>query len=216
MSSQRILFSIITAAAIAAPLTGQAVTAADAFVKAPHSVLPLREESTRLDMIDYFNAGSERASRNTLYGNSRITSLTPEHIVLEVTAASTMEMVTLPLTSSSADSVIVVIHTVATPVPDSKVTLYNKSWEPISGGVFTAPGIDQWLKPDSGRSGRDEVEALLPFMLTSCSYDAATKSFVFTNRSAEFLSEEVYEPIKMYLQNKLVYTWDGKRLALRK
>ena len=180
------------------PETGHAFTAADAFVKAPTGVMPLIEASTRLDMIDYFNAGSDRASRNALYGNSRITAMTPEHIVIEATAASTVEIVALP---AAGDTILAMIHTVATPVPDSKVTLYTSDWKPLPANHFVAPDLEQWMAPDAGRSGRDEVEARLPFMLVSCAYDPESKTFVFTNRSAEFLTEEVYEPIKPLLRD---------------
>lgn len=210
---QRFILSVITSALLASPLSLRAITAAEAFAGAPRSVMPLIEPTTRLDMIDYFNAGSDRASRNMLYGNSRITSLTPEHIVIEATAASTVEIVTLP---AGNDTVIAVIHTVATPVPDSKVTLYNTGWEELSAKSFTAPGMDQWMAADAGRNGRDEVEAMLPFMLVSCSYNPESREFVFTNRSAEFVSEEVYEPIKPLLRDNLTYIWDGRRLAQRK
>lgn len=53
-------------------------------------------------------------------------------------------------------------------------------------------------------------------MLVSCAYDPESKTFVFTNRSAEFLTEEVYEPIKPLLRDNLTYVWNGKRLAQRK
>lgn len=207
------LLSLTVASSVALPFKGYAITAADAFVKAPASVMPLIEESTRLDMIDYFNAGSDRASRNALYGNSRITALTPEHLVVEATAASTFEIITLP---GANDTILAVIHTVATPMPDSKITLYSSSWEALPANHYAAPDIDEWLSAQAGKSGRDEVEAMLPFMLSSCVYNPESKEFVFTNRAAEFLSEEVYEPLKPLLRSNLTYAWDGKRLALRK
>lgn len=206
---QRAFYAILSAAMLTC-LPAGALNVADAFVKAPRSVIPLIEETTRLDMIDYFNAGSERASRNILYGKSRITSLTPDHMTVETTAASTLEIVALP---AGSDTVLAVISTVATPVPDSKLTLYTSSWEPLDPKRFSPPGIEQWLAPGASR---DEVEALLPFMLSSCSYDAASQAFVFTNRSAEFLSDEVYEPVKPLLRDTLTYEWDGKRLTPRK
>ncbi len=210
---KKILLSLTVASSVALPFSGYAITAADAFVKAPSSVMPLIEESTRLDMIDYFNAGSDRASRNALYGNSRITSLTPEHIVIEATAASTFEIITL---AGANDTVLAVIQTVASPVPDSKITLYSSSWEALPAAYFTAPDIEQWLSTEAGKSGRDEVEAMLPFMLSSCAYNPESREFVFTNRAPEFLSEEVYEPLKPLLRSSLTYAWDGKRLAIRK
>lgn len=210
MKIHRIILSALSAVAVVLPLAGQNTTAADAFKSAPRSVVPLIEPSTRLDMIDYFNAGSDKASRNTLYGNSRITELTPERIVIEATAATTIEMVALP---AGNDTIIAVITTRATPVPDSKVTLWTSAWEDMTSKSFKTPDIAEWLAPGASR---DEVENALPFMLVSCSYDPATKSFTFTNRSVEFIGEEVYEPLKPLLRDTLTYGWDGRRLSLRK
>lgn len=205
--------SFIAAALLALPLPSYAITAAEAFADAPSRILPLIEPGTRLDMIDYFNAGSDRSSRNALYGNSRIISLTPAHITVKATAASTFEIVTLP---AGKDTVLAVIHTVATPVPDSKVTLYTSGWDELGDKSFKSPDLEQWLAADAGKGARDEVEALLPFMLASCSYNEETGEFVFTNRTPEFLSEEVYEPIRPLLKSTLSYKWDGRRLTLDK
>jgi len=210
MKIHRIILSALSAIAVVLPLAGQNTSDADAFKSAPRSVVPLIEPSTRLDMIDYFNAGSVKASRNTLYGNSRITELTPERIVVEATAATTIEMVALP---AGNDTIIAVITTRATPVPDSKVTLWTSSWEDVTQKSFKAPDVAEWLAPGASR---DEVESALPFLLVSCSYDPATKSFTFTNRSVEFIGEEVYEPLKPLLRDTLAYGWDGRRLSLRK
>lgn len=210
MKIHRVILSALAAIAVALPAAAQNTTAADAFKSAPRNVVPLIEPSTRLDMIDYFNAGSDKASRNTLYGNSRITELTPERIVIEATAATTIEMVALP---AGSDTIIAVITTRATPVPDSKVTLWTSAWENVTSRSFKEPDIADWLTPGAGR---DAVESALPFMLVSCSYDPATKTFTFTNRSMEFIGEEVYEPLKPLLRETLAYGWDGRRLALRK
>lgn len=206
----RLLLSLIAVAAMALPLNVRAITPEDAFVNAPSSVIPLIEKSTRLDMIDYFNAGSDRPSRNVLYGNSRITALSPEHIVIEATAASTLEIIALP---SGNDTILAVIHTLATPVPDSRLALYTSEWEELPSRSYTAPDLVQWIAPGASR---DEVESLLPFMLASCAYSPETGEFIFTNRLSEFLSEEVYEPLKPLVRPTLTYVWDGKRMNLRK
>lgn len=191
-------------AGLVLPLCCHAFTSEDAFITAPHSVLPLIEKSTRLDMIDYYNAGVDRSARNTLYGNSRITSMTPTAITIKATAASIIDMIVLP--DAKGDTSIVVITTVDTPVPDSKVAVYNTDWTP---GKFAAPTLDDWLV---SKSDRDEVEAMLPFMLTSCRFHPATLSFVFTNNTWQLVGDEVYEPLAPLLRNYMVYTWEpGKR-----
>lgn len=200
----RIILALI--AAVALPAVCHALTAEEAFKTAPQSVLPLIDAGTRLDMLDYYNAGVDRAARNTLYGNSRITSLSPQAITVRATAASNVEMVVVP--STKGDTAIVVITTVETPVPDSKVAIYTSGWAPLK---FTAPDLDDWLV---NKRDRDEVEALLPFLLTSCRFNPPTQTFVFFNNTEQLVGKEVYEPLSLLLRHYIVYGWEPEKNTL--
>ena len=59
----------------------EASTAADFFVSAPLSVFPTIDPMTRMDMIDYFKAGSDKASKNLIGGECRILERSEERRV---------------------------------------------------------------------------------------------------------------------------------------
>ncbi len=191
-----------------APLAGQALTPVEAFTTAPDNIIPLIDRATRLDMVDYFNAGSSHMSRNNLMGDSRILASDPSSIKVQVTGAQTLRMVVLP---AGSDTVVAVIYTTMTPVADSTVDLYSSDWKRLGNKNFEMPGLSQWLRKGVDRK---KVDALLPLVLSECEYDPATLSFVFTNTTEEYLGKEEYAPLRPLLRNYLVYAFNPGKRAL--
>lgn len=187
-------------------------SASEAFVGAPKNLFPLLEHNTRLDMIDYYNSGSTTASTNRLNGKSRLTALTPDKIDIEMTDASSYSIFVIP---AASDTIIGLISTVATPTPDSRLNLFNKQWTDITANSFKTPELSEWLTPE-GKAHEGEVETTVPFLLTSYSYDPATKTLTITNTTENFLSDDLYDMVRPYLRQSLVYKWDNKKFTLQK
>lgn len=185
---------------------GAQLTASGAFVSAPNAVFPLLDRNTRLDMIDFFNSGSSSPSRNALYGSSRILSLSPKRMEIEMTSASKAEIMVL---KAGNDSVIALVSTVMTPTPDSKINFYLSDWvTDITGKMFTSPQLDDWLT-ESGRKNRDMVEAMVPFVLASYSFEPESGNLVLTSHVEEFLTPEVYAELNDYMVKSLTYRLSG-------
>lgn len=197
-------------AVIAATFITQAQTpAAKAFADAPQSVFPLLDQSTRLDMIDYFNAGMSTQSANNLGGTSAILAIDPMSVKVKMTDASTGQLFLLP--AAAGDTIVGVIRTVATPGHDSGLTLYTSAWKPVQPGkLFTAPVLKDWVTDVSHMA---DVEMVVPFMLTGYEYDPATSALTLTNNLESFLSKDIYEMVAPYMAGKLVYVWNGKRFT---
>lgn len=204
---------VMAAAVISAAQAMAAVDAETAFKSAPMSVFPLLDRSTRLDMVDYFNSGMETPSVNALDGKSRITALTPRNLDIRMTDASTYSLNILDLANGSA---IAVVRTVATPAPDSKMTVYTDDWATvITDKVFTRPVLRDWLT-DEGRRNIAEVESLVPFLMIDYQIDAENSRLRMTNNLKEFLAEEIYEMVSPYFVESLTYKWDGKKFVPEK
>lgn len=196
--------------AAAMPVSAQ-LTATEALKTIPDKLIPLLDKNTRLDMIDYYNSGSATASKNAMSGKSRILALTPEHVVIELSSASSCEIALLP---AGNDTLIAFVSTVATPAPDSRLKIYTSEWSnDVTDKVFVAPSLDDWLT-DEGKKNIDEVETMVPFMLAGGSFttDNGTQ-YVLTNKVAQFLTEEVYRPMSSYFKPTLSYKWTGKKLS---
>ena len=78
------------------------------FAMAPMFIMPLLDESARLDMVDFYEAAMPAKATNRYGGMSEMTSLSDTLITLKLSEASTMELRLL------ADSTVEVRHTVET------------------------------------------------------------------------------------------------------
>ena len=184
--------------------------AAMAQLTAPSSVFPLLDKLTRLDMIDYFEAGSKVESVNALEGASAVTSLSDESLTVHLTDASDVQLFVVP--TAKSDTVIGVITTVATPGHDSSLALYSGRWKRLDG-LFTAPKLADWLT-DPRRSA--EVEIVVPFILTSYVYNPADKTLTLTNNLKGFLSDDIYSMVDGLVRPSLIHRWDGNRFVRQK
>ncbi|MCI9607321.1 MAG: DUF3256 family protein [Muribaculaceae bacterium] len=187
------------------------LTARQAFTEAPQSVFPLLNLDARLDMIDYFESGMANTSKNAMEGQSRITAMTPDKVSISMSEASDYELCLLP--TADGDTAIVVIATVATPAPDSRMSVYSKDWgKNLTSGAFSKPVLSDWLS-EEGKERAAEVEGLVPFLLISYSYDPASGVLTLTNNTGRFLSSDIYEIVKPCLKGSITYKWNGKQFV---
>jgi len=197
------------AVAMAAQAPGDTLTAAKAFADAPLEVFPSIDRMTRLDMIDYFNSGSPKPSKNSFKGDCRILSLSDSQITFSTSDASEVSLSLIP---EKKDTVIMVITTIRTPQEDSTAKFYTSSWKKIDKGLFIVPTLNDWMLPEAD-SRKEDLENLLPFMLASFTYDPSNGTLTLTNNIGGFLPEEATSWAGPMLRSKIVYRWDGKKMV---
>lgn len=185
----------------------------DVFKSAPAQVLPLLDSNARLDMLDYYNSGLSNKTGNSLGGGSAITGKSGERMDVKLTDASTMELALLP---AANDSLIAVISTVMTPVPDSKISVFSGDWkENLTGRMIKVPELDDWLT-NAGKKHKAEVMQIVPFMLVEYDYDPGTQLLTLKNNTPHFVGDEIYQIIEGYVYPQMVYKWTGKGFVRQK
>lgn len=106
------------------------------FVSAPDIVVPLLDHSTRLDLIDLYEAGLTAQGGNRYGGVSEMSEMSDSIIYLRLTEVSQLEMRLLP------DSIVEVTHRVKTPEKEVLTTnRYDAHWQVIgsTGSGRTKP-----------------------------------------------------------------------------
>lgn len=189
-------------------------TAAGFFVSAPISIFPTIDPLTRMDMIDYFQAGSDKPSKNLIGGECRITEDTPDKLVFSTSEVSEYTIVLLPAPSAKLGKIILLSRTLKTPAEDSTVSFYDTGWNKIEG-VSAAPTFGQWLLPEA-KKNRKDVENAVPFILARFEYSVENRSATFTNTLQDYLPEESLGIAKSSIRGSLTYKWDGKRFVMEK
>ncbi|MDE6266340.1 MAG: DUF3256 family protein [Muribaculaceae bacterium] len=197
------------------PLTawGQ-LTAEQAFIDAPSQLFPGIRRITRMDMVDYFKSGSDRGSTNRFGGLSRVLSLTPESIVVEVAESNIVEKQIALDCMAKGDTAIIFITNIATPAPDGAVKVYNSRWEPFAGTTFVEPTLKDWVKKGASKQQMQEVMGSVPFAMARYSFDPQTRLLVLTPSFTEFVPEDVMAKVKDSLCSSISYKWNGKRFVL--
>ena len=159
-------------------------TAADFFVDAPQSVIPLLDRNERLDMLDYY--------RSQLPPKTTDAVGTPVHIDSEseslVTLSSADSAATqLGVITQGADTLIVVIETLPISIGDSRVTLYRPGWQPYSKSPVLEPTLSDWLTKE-GNARRKEIEEWLPFMTATATVDPEAGTVTFTRTIDQYFA----------------------------
>lgn len=182
------------------------LTAGKCFAEAPQNVIPLISGSTRLDMLDYFHAGSQKASLNEAEGQARITAETPRSISFQISEGITAQMFVL---NPEADCpVIGYVETVSLPVRDSSVRFFNCRWEPLD--VFTMPVLADWVK--SGRKADlDALREALPFIFATAEYDPEESALILTNTTAGYFAKSDCPQALGSMRDQIKMHWTGKR-----
>ncbi len=199
----------LTLLAAAAVLGGAARTAADFFIDAPGSVMPYTDTNLRLDMLDYYRYGSDRAMPDRASTPLRITGENDRTMTVAVgEEGARVQLAVLP---AGKDTLIAVVTTVMLPAPDSRVDLYNKDWTPARVKAPRWPVYSDWLP-----EGDSDSEARLPFVPAEAAFDSTATVLTFTCRADSFLAPEEYDMLRASLVPEIVYDVKGKTIKRRK
>ena len=133
------LYSILVLSLVLMPSTVAARTIADFFASEPGNIFTLLTRTHRLDMVDYYNSGQVVDVPNNLAGEARLIELDSAYLKVQTSGSRVVEML---MRKAGKDTVITVIETVMTPVPDSRLTQWNVHWQRYtSDKLFKMPTI---------------------------------------------------------------------------
>jgi hypothetical protein len=194
---------------VAAP---EQLTATTAFINAPVAIFPTIDKMTRLDMLDYFNSGSTKPSKNLFSGECRIESVSEEQLTVATSEASKAEMTLL---KSGNDTIIMVITTLKTPVNDSSIKFYTSAWKELKNSLFAEPKLDGWMLAE-GKARKADLENVVPFILAEYSYDPSSSTLTLTNNLDSYLPTDDSSWVMPLLAKTLTYRWNGKKMVTAK
>ena len=161
-------------------------SAKEALLSAPDAVIGYIDNTNRLDMIDYLEAGrKDHTVSNSRGGRSSLAELTDSTFIIKNGEVQTISVRLLP---AKSDTLIAVIETLATPTPDARLTIYNKVWKPVKK-AWTEPSAKEW--------GKTEAK----FLLTE--YTLSGDALPLTDRTADWM--EPGTPVKQFQ-----YVWNPK------
>lgn len=185
-------------------------TAAEAYLETPSAGIFLIDSITRMDMLDYYRSGSATPSAAIIGGTARVTEEKPMSIKLTVGQTDFQ----LALLYDGKNTIIALIETVASTVPDSHITFYDRNWNelPKQKGLFKSPALKDWLTED-GKRERAYIEEVVPFIMAIYDYDPDSKVLTISNTMENYYTPEDWKDISAKLKASIAYRWNGKQFT---
>ena len=193
------------------PLTLTARTIADFFASEPGNIFPLLTRTNRLDMMDYHKSGQTVAISNNLTGDSKLLELDSTYIKVQTSDAKVVEML---MRTAGKDTVITVIETVMTPVPDSRLSQWNSHWQRyISDRLFAMPVIDDFFVKKMPQELRADLQDAMIFPLIRLTFTGESHDTIEASHGLEqFLASNEYQRFSAYLKPSLKYRFNGLKI----
>ncbi|MBQ6080528.1 MAG: DUF3256 family protein [Muribaculaceae bacterium] len=193
------------------PLTGMSRVIADLFGTEPGVVFPLLTKTARLDMVDYYNNGQQVAIQNNLAGESRLLELDSAYLKLQASGSKVVEM---RMRKVGKDTVITVIETVMTPVPDSRLTQWNSHWQRYtSDRLFSMPSIDDFIIKKMPDELRLDLQDAMIFPLVQLTFKGENHNVIEATHGLEqFLAPSEYKRFAPYLKPSITYRFNGLKI----
>lgn len=205
------VLSILCLSLALLPLTGMARTISDFFASEPGNIFPLLTRTGRLDMVDYYNSGKTVAIANNLEGESSLLQLDSAYLKVQTSKNRIVEM---QMRTAGKDTVITVIETVMTPVPDSRLTQWNVHWQRFtSDKLFAMPGIDDFIIRKMPHDLRADLQDAMIFPLVQLTFKGEGHDIIEATHGLEqFLAKEEYQRYSSYLKPSISYRFNGLKI----
>jgi len=202
---------IVTVMSLMLAGAGMARDVADLFGTEPGNIFMLLPRTVRLDMVDYYRSGQTVAASNNMGGDSQFAALDSVYLKLVASDARVVEMRMLV---NKRDTVVMVIETVRTPVPDSRITYWDAQWRQINAARwFTMPTIDDFMTRKMPADLRADLEAAAPFPLVELTLAGDRHDRVVArNGLKQFLTPVDYKRYAPYMTDSLTYQFNGYKL----
>ena len=205
------LLTLIALLAALVPSTVSARTIADLFGTEPGEIFPLLTRTNRLDMVDYYNSGQIVDIENNMTGDSRLLELDSAYLKVQTSGSRVVEM---RMRTVGRDTVVTVIETVMTPVPDSRLTQWTSHWQRYtSDKLFKMPAIDDFIVKKMPHELRMDLQDAMIFPLIRLTFKGENHDIIEASHGLEqFLAPTEYKRFADYFKPALNYRFNGLKI----
>ena len=167
--------------------------------------------NTRLDLIDYYAAGSKSYTPDELYQSQiRLDSLEDFHARFVDNGGSTLDAY---LVTPGIDSLI--IWVVEMPIGNGDVALYVDDIRKGATVQTLTTNYSDWIKQGTDNNpSMATLTATIPYVTSTAEVDTANNTIVLHNTSIQVPG--IADDVKKRFFDTLRFKWDGKKFKLTK
>lgn len=188
-----------------------ALTARNVFERLQAPSLELLKQTTRLDMLDYWDADSVYKAKNAMNGESWLENVTPDYLKLHITPVSTLEVKLLP---GKKAPVVMTIYTIGGEgqARDSMVEFYDPDLNPVDASLyFVEPDLKTFFDiPKGSATSIKELREMIPFPTVEYSATAGSDNLTGRLTSGEYMNVDDWNIARLFLKPEIVIPWKGK------
>ena len=210
-----ILITIVAAALTAVAQRLQDPAVGRIMCSEPGNVLADVTPNLRAELLAYYIGGTKVEKDNDMGEKCGIDTVTDQYLRLHTSVSREVQMRLLVKGKHKGDTVVAVIETVKTPIPDSRLTFYDTQWNPAQAKrvVKEFPSIDAFYRTGIAKDAKADTEQRIDFAVISLDFEGKDfGTLVARQRLQEFYSKDDYAKIGKSLYSTLTYSIVGSRL----
>lgn len=194
------------------------LTIREVFSSLKDESLDLLPVSTRLDMLDYYDADSIFKARNAMSGMSELVKVTPDYLKVKITDASNLQIKLLPLRKGG--TLVMTIYTVGGDKrsADSEIKFFDSSLNPLSREKYlSGPDLKDFFSIDKGsRTNMKEIRGMVPFPTIEFTAEPGETDMRGHLTVGEYISQDDYNILKLFLKPSITMVWKGDKYKFEK
>lgn len=197
--------------------TPDTISARRAFLEMPSIELDMINKNARLDMLDYYDSGSDRRVGNNLYGEAWLEKLTPDYIRVHLSPVSTLQLKVLSL--AGGNDIIMAVYTVGDDggMKDSDVSFYDPHFRPLPSSKYLPDiRLEDFLASKDRKEALKELRDLLQFYGMDFELSPDSDRLTATLSYTETVPVEATDVLASLLKPEIFYCWDGKHFLKQK
>ncbi len=194
-------------------IVGTAQSMSDVWKDIPKSIVPTVSNTSRLDMIDLYQAGMTARTTTSFGDEAQILVMGESYMAVRTSQASVLQIKRL---GKIRRPIYAVVVTVETPVPHSRVELYNAKWEAISlDKRLPRIGVEAFVS-DSLKGDYRKL-LLSKVKVRTIQYNMSEEScdLIVVPSFMQILDENTRQELTPYIKPQIRLSWQGKKWVLK-
>lgn len=191
----------------------QEATMREVFKTMPDSLTPYLSQNNRLDFIDFKDSDMEAKVTNALNGTSTMDVLTDRFLQLTLSESCTLQLRLLPVSEpvDSMRQVVCMVRTVGVGCPQSRVSFYTCSWQPLDWTVDDCFGMaDLLVRPQDMREERfRELKSMVSSRLYQAQLSADSDEISIRLSAFDASADDLVDLERIRVLTKL--KWNGRK-----
>ena len=188
--------------------TDSVLNARDIFEKLHTSSLEILSPSTRLDMLDYWDADSIYKASNAMEGLSWLEQVKPDYLKVRVTSVSQFEIKILP---EKKGKVVMTIYTVGDDVQaqDSQVKFYDENLVELPTDKYLVmPQVKDFFEiPKGSATKMKEIEEMIPFPTIAFSANPDNDNLEARLTVEQYINQDDWNIARLFAKPSITLEW---------